>query len=144
MTLLCVITLPYKPSFDGPGEISVTNKDTVETSVGIYMRLNDNYCYPAGCLFVIKAKDKDEYDKMPVKWTIKNVDFREDPERLVAVVTTPENIERVSGWAKDGGINTDKIMDFDTFIKIHQKQKTKNKEITTTIQQTVSNKRQNS
>lgn len=55
-------------SFDGPGEISVTNKDTVETSVGIYMRLNGNYCYPAGCLFVIKAKDKDEYDKMPSKW----------------------------------------------------------------------------
>lgn len=129
-------------SFDGPGEISVTNKDTVETSVGIYMKLNDNYCYPAGCLFVIKAKDKDEYDKMPVKWTIKNVDFKENPERLVAVVTTPENIERVSAWAKDSEINTDKIMDFDTFIKIHQKQK--NKEITATIQQTVSNKRQNS
>lgn len=110
-------------SFDGPGEISVTNKDTVETSVGIYMRLNDNYCYPAGCLFVIKAKDKDEYDKMPSKWTIKNVDFRKNPERLVSVITTPENLETVRTWAKDGNIDINKIIDFDTFTKAHQHQK---------------------
>ena len=127
-------------SFDGPGEISVTNKDTVETSIGIYMRLNDNYCYPAGCLFVLKAKDKVEYDKMPSKWTIKNVDLNKNPERLVAVITTPENIETVRDWAKDGGININKIVDFDTFIKNYQKQN--NKETSPVIQHITEIKKQ--
>ena len=34
-------------SYDPPGKISATNIDTIETSVGLYMRLNDNYCYPS-------------------------------------------------------------------------------------------------
>ena len=110
-------------SYDPPGKISATNIDTIETSVGLYMRLNDNYCYPSGCLFVITAKNKEEYANLSSGWMIDNVDFKENPERLVAIITTPENIEKVSQWAKEGGIDTSKVMDFDSFIEKHQQQK---------------------
>lgn len=109
-------------SFDPPGKISVTNKDTAETSIRQYMRLTDNFCYPAGCLFVVTAKNKEEYDNLPSGWMIDNVDFKENPDRLVAVITTPENIARVRNWAKEGGIKTSKIMDFDDFINQYQQQ----------------------
>ena len=75
--------------------ISATNMDTIETYVGLYMMLTDNYCYPSGCLFVIVAKNKDEYDNLSSGWMIDNVDFKENPKRLVAIITTPENIEKV-------------------------------------------------
>ena len=45
----------HATSFDPPGRISVTNKDTLDTSVGQYMNLIDNFLYPAGCLFVVTA-----------------------------------------------------------------------------------------
>lgn len=122
-------------SFDPPGKISVTNKDTAETSIGMYMRLNDNYCYPAGCLFVVSAKDKEEYDNLSSGWMIKNVNFRENPDRLVAVITTPENLERVSGWARDGKVDEAKVMDFDKFINNYQQQKSR--ETKYDIQQTM-------
>ncbi|MBQ7285122.1 MAG: hypothetical protein IJW72_02590, partial [Alphaproteobacteria bacterium] len=109
-------------SFDPPGKISATNKDTAETSIRQYMRLTDNFCYPAGCLFVVTAKNKEEYDNLPSGWMIDNIDFKENSDRLIAVITTPENIARVRNWAKEGGIKTSKIMDFDDFISQYQQQ----------------------
>ena len=110
--------LGHATSFDPPGKISVTNKDTVDTSVKNYMSLIGDFLYPAGCLFVVKPKDKPEYDKLSSSgWMIDNVDFKENPDRLVAIVTTPENIERVSQWAGKGGIDSSKVMLFEKFVE---------------------------
>ena len=117
----------HATSFDPPGRISVTNKDTVDTSVGIYMGMNGSgYCYPAGCLFVLLPQSKAEYDALSGSgWMIKNVNFKENSDRLVAVVTTPENIERVQGWAKKGGVDVSKVMDFDAFVLKYSSQNDK-------------------
>ena len=110
--------LGHATSFDPRGRISVTNNDTVDTSVGQYMNLISNFLYPSGCLFVVTAKDKAEYNQLSSGgWMIENVDFRLNPDRLVAIITTPENKERINEWAQKSNIDTGKIMDFEGFIK---------------------------
>ncbi len=110
--------LGHATSFDPRGKISVTNKDTVGTSVEQYMNLTGNFSYPAGCLFAIRAKDRTEYDKLSsTGWMIDNVNFKDNPGRLVAIITTPENIETVTKWAKENHIDVKKVMDFEKFIE---------------------------
>lgn len=111
-------------SFDPPGRISVTNKDTVETSVGTYMNIDGNFCYPAGCLFVVLPENKEEYEKLSsTGWMIKNVNFKDTSERLAAIITTPENLEKVKEWAEGSRIDVSKIMDFDAFVDKYSGQK---------------------
>lgn len=57
---------------------------------------------------------------------IKNVNFKENPDRLNAIITTPENIQKVTQWAQKSGIDTKKIVDFDGFIDKHNKQNEQN------------------
>ena len=52
-----------------------------------------------------------------------NVNFKQEPNRLYGIITTPENIERVSQWAKVSGVDLSKIHDFDEFAKLFEKQK---------------------
>lgn len=126
-------------SFDPPGRISVTNKDTVDTSVGTYMNIDSSYCYPAGCLFVVTPADKKEYDALSSSgWMIKNVDFRTQPDRLVSVVTTPENLDKVKEWAAKGGVDVSKIMDFDAFV--HKYSAENNKGLSLSVQKGIMTK----
>ena len=55
---------------------------------------------------------------------IGNVSFKENPERLYSIITTPENIERVTEWAEKANIDLSKIHDFDGFIQEIGRQKT--------------------
>lgn len=77
-----------------------------------------NFDYPAGCIFVIKPKDKIDIKTAETNNIIKNIDFATDPERLKAIITTPENIERVKNWVKESGIDIaeDIVMDYEDFI----------------------------
>ena len=112
--------LGYHTSFDAKGAISVTNINMVDTSVQSYMNLIDDMYLPAGCLFVIKAKNTEEYESCICRMSIKDVDFKNNPDRLVAVITTPENIGLVNTWAQKGGVDTSKVMTFESFIKNSQ------------------------
>lgn len=56
---------------------------------------------------------------------IKNVDFKTQPDRLVSVVTTPENIDKVKNWAHLGGVDVSKVMDFDNFVRKYSLQNDK-------------------
>ena len=87
------------------------------------MHLVDDFYYPAGCIFVVTAKDQEEYKNLPSGWMICNVDFRKNPERLVAIISTPENMERLTQWANEGEIDSSKVMDFDKFIRIQNNEK---------------------
>ncbi|MBQ7633477.1 MAG: hypothetical protein IJS88_05130 [Alphaproteobacteria bacterium] len=109
--------LGYHTSFDAKGAISVTSINMVDTSVQSYMNLIDDMYLPAGCLFVVKAKDADEYESSISRMSIKDVDFKNSPERLVAVITTPENEERVNTWVQQCVFDASKVMTFESFIK---------------------------
>lgn len=116
-------------SYDVADQVSVTTKETIETTVRGYSDLTGNFNLPAGCIFAILPKDENDIKTSRDSMLIGNVSFKETPERLHAIITTPENIETISKWAKDAGINLSKIYDYDGFIKEMEKsQQPKNEE----------------
>lgn len=113
--------LGVETSYDTEGQISVTTKDTLDTTIRGYTHLSENFL-PAGCVFVLLPKD--ELDaKAGDSMLMGNVNFQQEPNRLYGIITTPENIERVSQWAKLSGIDLSKIHDFDEFAKSFEMQK---------------------
>lgn len=113
--------LGVETSYDTEGQISVTTKDTLDTTIHGYTHLSENFL-PAGCVFVLLPKD--ELDaKAGDSMLMGNVNFKQEPNRLYGIITTPENIEKVSQWAKVSGIDLSKIHDFDEFAKSFEKQK---------------------
>lgn len=111
-------------SYDVSDQVSVTTKKTIETTVQGYTGLTGNYNLPAGCIFAILPKDEREIQTSETSMLIGNVSFKENPERLYAIITTPENIEIVTEWAEKVNIDLSKIHDFEGFIQEIGKQKT--------------------
>ena len=111
-------------SYDVSDQVSVTTKNTIETTVQGYTGLTGNYNLPAGCIFVILPKDESEIKSSETSMLIGNVSFKENPERLYSIITTPENIEKVTEWAEKANIDLSKIHDFEGFIQEIGKQKT--------------------
>lgn len=104
----------FETSYDTEGQISVTTKDTIETTVQGYAELIGNYCLPSGCIFVLLPKD--EQDRESGKSMLMgNVNFKEEPARLFGIITTPENIEMVSNWCEVNNIDASKVHDYDSF-----------------------------
>lgn len=115
--------LGVETSYDTEGQVSVTTKDTLDTTIHGYTHLSDNSYLPAGCVFVVLPKDEMDA-KAGDSMLMGNVDFKSEPDRLYGIITTPENIERVSQWAKANGIDlSDKLYDFDSFAKTFDKEK---------------------
>lgn len=110
-------------SYDVSDQVSVTTKNTIETTVQGYAGLTGNYNLPAGCIFVILPQDENEIKTSETSMLIGNVSFREKPERLYSIITTPENIEIVTEWAEKANIDISKIHDFEGFIAEIAKQK---------------------
>ena len=110
-------------SYDVSDQVSVTTKNTIETTVQVYAGLTGNYNLPAGCIFVILPQDENEIKTSETSMLIGNVSFREKPERLYSIITTPENIEVVTEWAEKANIDISKIHDFEGFIAEIAKQK---------------------
>ena len=110
-------------SYDVSDQVSVTTKNTIETTVQGYTGLTGNYNLPAGCIFVILPKDESEIKSSETSMLIGNVSFKENPERLYAIITTPENIERVTEWVENANMDVSKIHDFEGFIQEIGKQK---------------------
>ena len=48
---------------------------------------------------------------------MENVSFKENPDRLFAIITSSENIENIKKWSQESGIDISKIHDFDGFIQ---------------------------
>lgn len=113
--------LGVETSYDTEGQISVTTKDTLDTTIQGYTHLSENFL-PAGCVFVLLPKDEQDA-KAGDSMLMGNVNFQQEPNRLYGIITTPENIERVSQWAKLSGIDLSKIHDFDEFAKSFERQK---------------------
>lgn len=106
----------YATSTDDYEEVSVSTKGTVSASLYEYMNIYDYYL-PAWCLFAITPKDE---DAILYSWAVKlkstNTNFRENPDCLLAIITTPENIELVKSWCQEYGLDSNKVMDFHNFL----------------------------
>lgn len=116
-------------SFTNPGTVDVTTADSIETSIQGFTGLNyggyDKFL-PAGCLFVISPKDEAEREyankNTGTEHNIETVDFKSDPNRIVAIVSTTENKERISELAQKYHIDPKKVYTFDGFIEHLSKQ----------------------
>ena len=120
--------LGYETSFDSEGQISVTTKQTIETTIWGYTDLGGDYNIPAGCVFVLLPKDENDA-KAGDSMLMENVSFKENPDRLFAIITSSENIENIKKWSQESGIDISKIHDFDGFIQNFDKLKNSGKYI---------------
>lgn len=89
--------LGFSTSYDVDEQVSVTTRNSIDVTMESYVGLTSNPSFPAGALFVIKPKNEQEIESSK-NLLIENVDFKTNPERLVAVVTTSENKERIIEW----------------------------------------------
>lgn len=109
-------------SYDSPGQIYVNTKDNIFNSVRNFCNLTYDYDLPAGCLFVVTPKDSQD-EKTGHNQIMESVYFRNNPDRLVAVISTPENINNIRSWLRESGLPSDKAFTYDGFIKSIEKVK---------------------
>lgn len=108
----------YNSSTDLEDEISVTSSSTINRTLSFF---TDLYSFqrsmPSGCLFVLKSNS--EVDDELVKYDVmKSFSFKKEPERLLGICTTEENIERVKGWLKEYGYSDNLVHTFESFLKL--------------------------
>jgi len=101
-------------SYDVEDQVSVTTKKTVETTVKGYAGLVGNETMPAGCIFVILPRDEADA-RSGESMLMGNISFRENSERLVSIISTPENLPRLTQWLEESGIDVSKLCDYDGF-----------------------------
>lgn len=115
--------LGVETSYDTAGQVSVTTKDSLDITIQGYTHLSDNSCLPAGCVFVLLPRDEIDAEAGD-SLLMGNVDFKLEPDRLYGVITTPENIERISQWSQRYGIDLNgKVYDFDGFTRIFDRER---------------------
>lgn len=115
--------LGYETSYDAEGQISVTTKDSLDITIYSYSKLYEDLNLPAGCVFVLLPEDERDAESGQ-SLLMNNVNFKENPDRLYGIITTPENIEKVQEWGEQNGINLDgKIYDYDGFAQSFEKEK---------------------
>ena len=76
--------------------------------------MTGNYELPAGCIFVLHPKNEQEVESSECL-LIGNVNFKENPDRLFAIITTPENVELVKEWGRASNVDSNKVHDYENF-----------------------------
>jgi hypothetical protein len=98
-------------------DIYVTPRENVGFSTQKYARMNPERYFAAGALFALISHDAAEYEHAKTSFQMNRVNFRENPEQLFAVISTPNNVEKIEKWAQNGGIKAH-ICDYDEFISL--------------------------
>lgn len=113
--------LGYMRSSNLNGRISVyTANKLSEFDMSMYWDMASyGSCLPGGCVFVLLPKDDAEASLIRSN-EMNNVNFKNNPNQLVGILTTPENIERVQGWMIDSGLDFNKVYTFEKFLSVAQ------------------------
>jgi hypothetical protein len=99
-------------SMDGSGYFSVTTADDVRVSLEGYLDIGkEGNCLPIGCLFVVTPESPEDAEGGR-SMVMGNVDFSENPDRLVKVVTSPESMGMVKRWMSRAGMDPGKVTEF--------------------------------
>ena len=102
-------------SYDTSNQVSVTTKDTIITTLDGYSDIHSlNYTIPCGVIFVINPKDDSEIQSSK-GMIIANVDLN-DKNRLYAILSTPENIDKLKEWCNNSHLDINLVKTFDQFI----------------------------
>ena len=110
----------YVKSTDLPGEISVSDMDSLERTLDFFSGIASyQHCLPGGCIFAMHPKDDKDFNK--AQSIMSSVDFKKNPEQLYGIFTTPENIPSVKKWLGELGLNQDLVYDFEGFVQAVKK-----------------------
>jgi hypothetical protein len=102
-------------SYDSSNQVSVTTKETIITTLDGYSDIHTlNYTIPCGVVFVINPKDESEIQSSK-GMIIANVDLN-DKNRLYAILSTPENIDKLKEWCNNSNLDINLVKTFDQFI----------------------------
>lgn len=104
-----------RTSGDGKGEISISTKNSLSVSLSGHMDLiAQEYHLPAGCLFALHVS-KEKYQTAQKDTHTQNIQLRQNPKQLYAIITTPENLNRVKWWVQKNGFMPSIVYDFQAF-----------------------------
>jgi hypothetical protein len=103
-------------------QIDVTYKNNIRTTCD-FAEPSPQSSLPFGAIFAFFPQ-KSEIDNVistnenssQVSGGVEGVSFRNEPDRLYAIITTPENLERVQAWCNEYGIDPSKVHTPKTFI----------------------------
>ena len=102
-------------SNDTSDQVSVTTKDTIITTLDGYSYIHSlEYTIPCGVVFVINPKDESEIQSSK-GMLIANVDLN-DKNRLYAILSTPENMDKLKEWCNNSNLDGNLVKTFDQFI----------------------------
>ena len=102
--------------------IDVTTKNDISTTLE-FADTSEPFVFPYGAIFAFYAAEED-YDRVLsnkgslLAGAVHFVSFREEPERLLAIITTSENIERLKKVATESGIDENKIITHQEFLDL--------------------------
>lgn len=105
-------------------KIDVTNKHNISESLNFAEPgRGNNYYDPYGAIFVFMPKPEEYERVITARGTLVNsgvdsINFREEPDRLIAIITTNENIERLKKVAREAGIDERKITTHEAFLNL--------------------------
>ena len=105
----------YRNSTDRYGEFSASSIQTLGETIKFF---SDIQAYqrslPCGCIFALfpKGPEDNEFPNL-----MKTVDLSQNPEQLYGIFTTPDNIDRVSTWMQEAGLDASKVYTFESFLE---------------------------
>lgn len=101
--------------------IDVTSKSDIRVTCEF---AESNYPWlPYGAIFAFLPKPE-EYEKVnnmngtEVFGGVDSVDFLKEPNRLLGIISTSENIDRIKEWCELYGLNKDRVVTHNGFIEV--------------------------
>lgn len=107
----------YIKSTDMEGEISASTVKTLSRTIDFFSDMAGYmHSLPAGCIFAMYPKDEADANYGPD--LLHTVNFKENPEQLFGIFTSPENIERVTKWMEKAGFQDKRVYTFEDFLEV--------------------------
>lgn len=106
----------YVQSTDLKGEFSVSDINSLNRTINWFLNVDAyNNCLPCGAIFVVSSEGQTEQQ---YKESVMNsLDFKSDPNKLFAVISTPENKNDIQQWLNDAGLDMDKAYTFEEYLE---------------------------
>ena len=106
----------------GDGLIAVSSLKNLDFSIDYFTSISDKSykdCLPSGTLFVLQPNSAEEADKVKF-FQMYEIDFTKEPEKLIAIVSTQENLPVIQKALNEKGLSTELVMtfaNFDTYLR---------------------------
>ena len=102
-------------------QIDVTSKNDIRVSCE-YAEPGVDSCLPYGAIFAFMPEKVEEEKVLKSKGSeveqgVNGVNFREEPDRLISIITTLENISTIKQWCGEYGIPSNKVHTHEAFLE---------------------------